>query len=228
MAEKEKSYEVAGKHIKLIRLALYKGDKPHTVNAATKEINGKPYLCKAKEIGKNPLTQEEFAKYINSPKITFQNYERGIRRMKNDTAEKTAAFVGEVLGFEVSPYYFQGDEWLEKWRYEESQEMLNNVSEQGEDDSHLRWEKSAKERKTFFAALSCRYDDIRHTAEYDFMDAASGGEHLPGPNRFILHNEDEKPTYLSDDEMQQIVDTLANTLAFELFKIERKRNAEKK
>ena len=49
MAEKEKPYEAAGKHIKLIRLSLYKGDKPHTVNAATKEINRKPYLCRAKE-----------------------------------------------------------------------------------------------------------------------------------------------------------------------------------
>ena len=139
MAEKEKLYEVAGKHIKFIRLSLYKGDKPHTVNAATKEVNGKPYLCRAKEIGKKPLTQVEFAKYINIPSITFQNYELGFRMMKNDTAEKVAAFVGDVLGFEVSPYYFQGDEWLEKWRYEESQEMLRDASEWGEDDSHLRW-----------------------------------------------------------------------------------------
>lgn len=103
--------------------------------------------------------------------------------------------------------------------------MLRDASEWGEDDSHLRWEKSAKERKTFFAALSCQYDDIRHNAEYDFMDAVPGGEHLAGPNRFKLHTDDGKPTYLSDDEMQQVVDALANTLAFELFKIERKRNA---
>ena len=227
MTEKEKPYEAAGKHIKFIRLSLYKGDKPHTVNAATKEINGKAYLCRANEIGKKPLTQVEFAKYINIPAITFQNYELGTRMMKSDTAEKVATFVGDVLGFEVSPYYFQGDEWLEKWRYEESQEMLRDASEWGEDDSHLRWEKSAKERKTFFAALSCQYDDIRHNAEYDFMDAVPGGEHLAGPNRFKLHTDDGKPTYLSDAEMQQVVDALANTLAFELFKIERKRNAKK-
>ncbi len=59
------------------------------------------------------------------------------------------------------------------------------------------------------------------------MDAVPGGEHLAGPNRFKLHTDDGKPTYLSDDEMQQVVDALANTLAFELFKIERKRNAKK-
>ena len=57
------------------------------------------------------------------------------------------------------------------------------------------------------------------------MDAAPGGEHLAGPNRFILHTDDGKPTYLSDDEMQHVVDALADTLAYELFKIERKRNA---
>ena len=216
--------EIAGKRLKLLREMLYMDRSviPGQIRVALSPENGR--VVPAKNIGHKMLTQPEIAKNLYISVEAYRNYETGDRVMSDDTAKVLADILTPLWQKEINPSFFQGYDGftMEDRRYYDEEEEIAGAGCEAEKQEYEVWKRKVQEQKTFFAALLCQYEDVRHEARYDFAK-----DPLPGPNRFILHTEDGKPTYLSDGEMQQVVDALADTLAFELFKIERKRNAKK-
>ena len=172
------------------------------------------FLRKCKKGRKrSSMSQEELGEALNYSREQIGRYERGEVIPDN----KVLASIARLLGTTVD--YITGEtDIIDPGEY---YNHLEKISNEAANDYYVEEIAKYEQLKNLFIMCGYEYDNMG--AAFDFQDFSSSAEHFYGPHKLTDPNDINTTIYLSDEEINQLKQTIHDTIAFECYRIARTR-----